>query len=436
MSEIILNDEQNRVLDIMIGGNNVFLTGAAGTGKSEIIKHFKRYCLTHNKYTGITSTTGVSAYVIGGQTLHSYLGIGIGKGDIKTIFEKIINKGKIDVWKSLDVLIIDEISMLTPELFDKLEQIARSIRNCDKPFGGIQIIASGDFCQLPPINSDYQCFDAESWLECFPYVFYLRKIMRQEDRVFQETLSKIRVGIIDDEVKKVLNKRIGADIIMPKLIKPTRLYPFKKNVREHNRIMLIQLKNKLKKIDSLKNHKISHIYSRKFTFIENTNTKSEITAPNLEYYEKKFEDYVSVEFTIGCQVMLTYNVDVTGGLTNGSRGVILRFEKKDNGFLPVVRWMNNRETLVRIITGNFKAKDGNIHYSYLPLLPAYAISIHKSQAVSLDCVEMDLKELFSYGQGYVALSRVRTLDGLKILNIDYETIKADPRCVEFYSKIK
>ena len=183
--EMKFNEKQKEAYNLMCEGKNVFITGAGGVGKSELIKTFVTI-FSDVKNIGLTSTTGTSAIIMGGTTLHSFLGIGLGNDNIDTIYKKISsNKYKRTVWRTLDTLIIDEISMLSPELFDKLNLLAKRFRMSEKPFGGIQLILSGDLLQLPCINNQNFCIDSEYWDECIKHTIYLKEIMRQKDKFFQ-----------------------------------------------------------------------------------------------------------------------------------------------------------------------------------------------------------------------------------------------------------
>ena len=208
-----------------LDGNHRFLLGNfIITHNTSVVKLFiKVYKQT--KIMGITSTTGISALLFGGTTLHSFLGIGLGTSSVETLIAKIFKRSYLRKrWNELEVLIIDEISMLSPELFDKLEYIARSVRHDDRPFGGIQLILSGDFLQLQCINSDNFCFESENWSKCIDHTVYLTEIMRQKNIEFQECLNNIRIGLLPEKTRKLLEDRVGAKLKNSYGIKPTKLY--------------------------------------------------------------------------------------------------------------------------------------------------------------------------------------------------------------------
>ena len=185
-----LNEEQRHAVNLILAGANVLLTGQAGTGKSFIIKRVVTELISRGKIVGVTSTTGVSALLINGTTIHRWSGIKLGELDAPKLYERAANNGFARKnWKQTSVLIIDEVSMLTPDLLEKLDYIGRHMRHDEKPFGGIQLILTGDFCQLPPVRSDVYCFQSPIWKYLIDEVVYLRQVMRQNDPEFQKILS-------------------------------------------------------------------------------------------------------------------------------------------------------------------------------------------------------------------------------------------------------
>ena len=232
---------QSNAFKLMSEGKNVFITGPGGVGKSLLIKMFKDAFLSV-KNIAITSTTGISALLIGGTTLHSFLGIGLGTGSRQALVTKIKSKSYLKVrWVKLDTLIIDEISMLSPELFDKLEYIARIVRNNTMPFGGIQLILSGDFCQLPVVGSNNFVFESKSWKRCIDNVCHLSQIMRQTDSKFQKCLNEARIASLSDESKQLLTECVDRELTNDSGIKPTKLYPTNAEVDRINNIELEKL---------------------------------------------------------------------------------------------------------------------------------------------------------------------------------------------------
>ena len=240
---------QDDALRDMKSGKNIFITGAGGTGKTflinEFVTWFKNTILNDNDHAiAVTSTTGSSATLINGITLHSWAGIEKGTECVDFYYHKI-NKNYFHKkkWKNVKVLIIDELSMLTPVLFERLDSLGRRLRKVNKPFGGIQIILSGDFCQLPTIDGDEYCFEAFNWSEVIDKTYYLKEIIRQNDKKFLKCLNEIRLGNVSDDTKKILNSRIRKKVVKRKGIMPTVLYAKRKKVSEYNESKLKELLN-------------------------------------------------------------------------------------------------------------------------------------------------------------------------------------------------
>jgi ATP-dependent DNA helicase PIF1 len=418
-TDIKLSEKQNIAYKLMTEGKSIFLTGAAGSGKTAVIKMFIEVYKS-TKIMGVTSTTGISALLFGGTTIHSFLGIGLGQGSVESIVGKIYKNPPIRKrWGELEVLIIDEISMLSPVLFDKLESIARRIRHNEKPFGGIQLILSGDFLQLPCIGSDYFCFESKSWDRCLEKVVYLTEIMRQKEVEFQECLNNIRVGLLPKKTKKLLNTRVGIKLTNDFGIKPTKLFSTNHSVDYINNKELDILAES--DPDFFEYNMEIHVYP---------GVKNKDYA--IEKYKKCCNAPEILQLCVGAQVMLLWNLDTEGGLVNGSRGVITSFV----GDIPMVKFLNGRELFINHNIWECEEQDKKIlRVVQIPLKLAYALTIHKSQGCSLDYAEIDLSNTFANGQAYVALSRVKKLDGLSIIDIDFDKIVANEKAIAFYESL-
>ncbi len=401
-------------------GYNVFITGSSGTGKSSIIKKIvkdnKSNC--YSKNIVVTSTTGASAIIIGGVTIHSYLGIGLGKDEIYKLYKKIIKRKWImKRWLDIEILIIDEVSMLSHLLFDKIEELARLIRDSEEPFGGIQLVITGDWCQLPCVNSDKFCFEAKSWDRCIQKVVYLEKIIRQNNIEFQRCLNKIRVGNIDEEVIKILESRIGKKLENDNNILPTKLFSLRSNVSYINDIELDKLA-----VDGRQFNE----YKTQIRILDDSNRKT------MENFQRQSK-ITPIQLCVGAQVMLSINLDFENKLINGSRGIVTKFV----GDLPSVKFINGLERVIDFCKIKKYIDNQIIGYiTYIPLKVAFAISIHSCQGSTLDYVEIDLSNIFEYGQAYVALSRIKNIDGLSITNLKPDLIKAHPKAIEYYKNIK
>ena len=428
-----MNTKQSIIYEKIVNGDSVLLTGPAGTGKTYVIKKFY-YKYKDEKKIGLTSMTGTSAVVLGGRTVHSFLGIGLGTGSAENLYKRLMQGSAFikNVWKNLEVLIIDEVSMLNPELFDKLEYVARRIRRNDKPFGGIQLILSGDFCQLPCITKNEDnvfCFEAETWSNCIKYTFILEDIVRQSEVELQKCLNEARFGKLSSESLELLKNREDATLEQEsKGIIPTRLYAVNKAVDLINQREFEKIPGEL-------------IYEYEMT-VEGIDDEDD-----KEKYIKSCIAPRLLQLCIGAQVMLLKNLGVSVGLCNGSRGRVIGFTEEGepkvvfcNGMEVVVSedvWEYDLDTRIKKKQAGNKEgenKEDKVFVKQIPLKLAYAISIHKSQGMTLDCVEVDLKDVFTCGQAYTALSRVKTLDGLRIKNFDVNYIQVHPKVVSFYNE--
>lgn len=424
--EFQLNVKQKEAFDHIVSGQSLLLTGPAGAGKSAVIKFFYQLKQDSNQKIALTSMTGVSAVIIGGTTLHSYLGIGLGTNSTEKLVKKITSSIFYrSRWTKLETLIIDEVSMMAPELFDKLELMARLIRKNSKlkteddpgqkPFGGIQLILSGDFFQLPVVRNSRFVFEAESWGDCVQKVCYLEEIIRQTDPVFQECLNEVRTANLSPKAIDILSSCEQNKVTNEFGIRPTRIYPVNSAVDKVNTKELNKLTGEQREYEmEIKIHKTTYL-------------------DQVARYKKSIKAVEKLTLAENAQVMLLANLDVEDGLVNGSRGVVTKFVED----IPMVRFMNGREKLIDYHGWDIEEIDVKVATIYqVPLKLAYACTVHSSQGLSLDCVEINMQNFFEYGQAYVALSRVRSLKGLRIKNFDEKLIKAHPSALEFYKDLK
>jgi ATP-dependent DNA helicase PIF1 len=417
--DINLTREQSVAYDFIKTGKNVFITGMAGTGKSTIIKKYIQSF--PSKMIGLTSTTGISALNIGGSTLHSFLGIGLGTQSVEELYNFIIRNSKnYNKWKSLDSLIIDEISMLDPNLFDKIEILCRRLRsNRILPFGGLQMILVGDFLQLPCVKSEKFCFESDSWRFIEKTIVLLENNRQNNDLPFQKCLENIRIGNISDSDMDLIESRVYDMIEIIGDILPTRIYPLNNNVDYINK----------SEFDKL-NKDTYHSYQTKYNFHTGNKISMKSKQAIIDKYRKNCMAPETVELVIGAQVMLLWNI--SSDLVNGSRGIVKDFIKN----VPLVEFMNNILVLIDTQTWDIFESDVNIlSITQIPLKLGYAITIHKSQGMTIDYAILDLSKVFEYGQGYVALSRLKTLNGLFLDAIDWNHIKPHPKALEFYENL-
>ena len=381
------------------------------------------YLTKKSKVVCCTATTGVAAInlnvpecKISGSTLHSWAGVGLAKDIPKKLHAKVYHdKRASNRWLHTDVLIIDEVSMLGADFIDKLDYIGRGIRTeKDKPFGGIQLILSGDFLQLPPVNEEW-CFKSFVWekLDLIPFIF--DKPYRYEDLDYFKLLLRVRKGNqTPEDIGKLRARTRSYDKLLKALkeakghnvIKPTILYSKKVDVDYYNE----------QELGKLSGSEIEYIADDKFTPY-NKKAKHDFYINKLDSIAPK-----TISLKVGAQVMLKCNLDVKGGLVNGSRGVILEAEPGS----VYVRFVNGTKLRVKKQNWDIEDKDGKGARSQLPFILAYSITIHKAQGCTLDYAVCDLgPNVFAPGQAYVALSRVRSLRGLFISDLYPSCIKVD-----------
>lgn len=417
------SEKQQSAFDLINKGENILMTAPAGYGKSFVIEKVA------SKYTsfkiGITSTTGTSAILIGGSTLHSFLGIGLGTADVSQIYLNIKKNSYIHKrWKELDILIIDEASMLSPVLFDKIEQLARVIRKNENPFGGIQLILSADFFQLPVVgDSNSFCFDAKSWDSCIPKsnIIVFDQNFRQDNIFFQKILMEIRYGNVSDESIEILRTRENVKLVNENGILPTKIFSLNRDVDNENEK---ELNNLVVKNPDLEFYEYEITYDVLKKSMKNFNM------------EERIRKTCNVPFTLqlckGAQVMLMFNLDLDLKLCNGSRGVVVGFD----GDIPIVKFLNGVTMAIIHKTWTIEENCEPIFmFTQIPLKVAFAVSSHKVQGITIDYAEVDLANIFEFGQAYVALSRCRTLEGLSILHLNKECFKAHPRVIDFYNSL-
>ncbi|MFW9930723.1 MAG: AAA family ATPase, partial [Candidatus Thorarchaeota archaeon] len=409
-------------------GNCVLLYGPGGTGKTHIIKSLRE--LFRDKVMYLTAMTGVAALGLNGDgetatTLHSWANIGTGNLPIKKIVSGIYkNKKSLDRWRLTEILVIDEISMMGGELFDKLNEIGKIVRNRRlKPFGGIKLILSGDFLQLPPIN-DIWIFKSKVWntLNIKHVIFDIP--YRYDDKNFFEILKRVRKGNLTHLDILQLEARIDAYEEINKNcnlnnIKPTILYSKNANVDFYNNKQLEKLKEP------------EFIFHAKDSFY-----KKEGCKPNKEKQQKLIMNKmvpISIKLRIGAQVMLRKNIDVIRGLVNGSRGIVQEIRGEEIR----VRFVNNREEWIEYSSWEYEDSESIFIRKQIPLILAWAITIHKSQGCTLDYAICNIgKNIFTEGQGYVALSRVRNLKGLFLQDFEISSIKVNEEALEYSMSIE
>jgi ATP-dependent DNA helicase PIF1 len=449
-----LSPEQNYAFEKFKRGENLFVTGPGGTGKTKLIKHLVNYAKTTKKRIQVCALTGCAAVLLNcnARTIHSWSGIRLAKGDVDKIVQSVIkNKRSVKTWKSIDVLIIDEISMMSKKIFELLDEIARAIRRVSTRFGGIQMVLTGDFFQLPPVgteddkDSDKFCFESPLWKETFKSENHiaLTKIFRQKDEIFINILSQIRTGDLDDESIEILRGHVNRPYDADKYngIMPTKLFPIRSKVDYVNSIMFSKIDNDEYEFEhSVLTNCKSYTDSGKAIPAELLLKCMRMTEQEKEYeIENLLNNTPCTRFLRlkkGASVLCTVNLDMDNEICNGSQGVILDIYDIDETTNIVVKFSNGHVKHIQPYL--WQSEDFPcIAIKQYPLCLAWALTIHKIQGATLAMAEVDIGEsIFEYGQTYVALSRVQTLDGLYLSAFRPERIQANPKVVAFYDTIK
>ncbi|GAA5988260.1 hypothetical protein JCM10908_002134 [Rhodotorula pacifica] len=521
------SDEQKAVLNEVRNGQSVFFTGAAGVGKSFLLQEITRLLEYLQKPFQITATTGIAALQVSGITVHSWAGVGLGKDPVTVLYDRIMrSKERVKIWQETSVLVIDEISMIGADLFTKLDVLGKLLRRDRRPFGGLQLVVSGDFFQLPPVpeaRNELRCmrcghhnlqkialheaclpyeerakgvpqddvlrctdtvkrngerisgcgyewrvrrfaFETEAWAECNFKVMELTKVYRQDHPAFIATLAKIRRGICDDECVKFL-QTCGTELGKGGNIKiqPTNLYPIRSAVENENRREFEKLREEAYTFQALDDARGGYAHSVMGERLANVPPAK------------------SLPLKKGAQVLLLANLNVKQGLVNGSRGVIVDWVDRDlvplddkldstqagpsqkrkvagGAFggeewrekaaeewadkqavevFPLVYFATGAQVIIRPHSWCIDIdKENTVARTQLPLQLAWALTIHKSQGQSLDAVGVRLNATFEKGQAYVALSRCRKPEGMKIEGFHPGVVMAHPTVSIFYDCIK
>lgn len=388
---------QGLALEILLSGQSALLTGPAGTGKTFVLNQFIKLAKYEGEHVSVTATTGLAATHLGGTTIHAWAGIGVAD-TLPRGFAEHVAKGRRDIIEKTDVLIIDEISMLHDFRLDMVDEACRLIRRKDEPFGGIQVIMSGDFFQLPPVNRNGSreggfVVNSEVWRELDPVILYLDEQFRQhEGDDLLDILTSLRAHDLRRHHAETLLAR--TDIAPPEDAKLTELHTTNVDVDRINERQLSTLKG-----DEL-------IYEQHSTGSANyvENLQRSVLAPSVLTLKQ------------GALVMAVKN-DPSRRYANGSIGTVVDFEPVTE--YPIVEFLNGKTVTMQPDT--WELRDGDkkrASISQIPLRLAWAITVHKSQGMTLDAARIDLRKAFVPGMGYVALSRVKNIDNLYLTGIN------------------
>ncbi len=393
---------QKTALSILKLGHTVFLTGAAGSGKSYTLREYITYLKKHGIRYAVTASTGIASTHVGGTTIHAWSGIGIKQRLTDYELDAIEEKANVyKRWNETQVLIIDEISMLHASFVDMLDKVAKHMRRNDKPFGGLQVVFTGDFFQLPPVvrnDSTYEsqevyAFASRAWKEAKPVICYLTEQHRQDDDSLSTILNAIRAGEVEEEHYEMLREATQAhtdDHI--------KLYTHNENVDLINRKAFNELPGDVRTYEMVASGKGALLEALKNNCLADE----------------------TLELKKGAKVIFIKN-DIERRFVNGSMGEVVDFETDDT---PVVELASGRRVSVKADSWRIE-EDGKVkaEISQLPLKLAWAITVHKSQGMTLERAEIDLSRAFASGQGYVALSRLKSLQGLHLVGFNPQALQ-------------
>ena len=407
--------KQKTALDILKSGKNVFITGSAGTGKTYLLNQYTQYLKERRVYPTIVAPTGIAASHLGGQTIHSFFALGIresiDEGYVDFLLDKKYLKSR---FSKLKLLIIDEVSMISPELFSSMDLILRGFKGTDVPFGGVQVVISGDFFQLPPISKVPKekrfAWQSPVWKALDLQTCYLQEKFRQDDDRLIGVLDDIRSGDISASSEELLASRHEKEL---SITTPTKLYTHNVDVDRINLAELAKLKGEPK------------------LFVCETKGSEK----NIEKIFKSSLVLEELALKKGAVVIFIKN-NLEAGYVNGTTGTVLSFSPIDN--MPIVRTTEGLKIKLDLEDWSLENDSGKVTatVSQVPLRLAWAITIHKSQGMTLDAAEIDLSKTFETGQGYVALSRIKNIDGLRLMGLNTMALRVDPLILHVDERIK
>lgn len=426
-----------------IEGKNIFITGPGGTGKTALIRHIQKDAFKKCFDIQVCALTGCAAVLLEckAKTVHSWAGIGRAEGSIEQIVNKIMKNRYVKAtWRGIDILIIDEVSMMSKKLFETLDAIGKAIRKNMKPFGGIQVIFSGDFYQLPPVGNKDEpdtiqfCFESPLWLEMFPLENHicLRKIFRQDDPIYQRILNQIREGRLRRSSNEILLNLVGKEIPPDSIVRPTKLFPTRN------------------KVDYINTNEMNNLTGEEYEFKIKYHVDLEMTAAErnermgftreqihteLMYLQSNLRCDETVKLKLRSQVMCIVNIQLANGdiICNGAQGIVVGISPQG---LPIVKYKNGYQMTMDYHIWPSSLIPG-IGVSQIPLILAWALTIHKAQGATLDIAEIDAGTgIFECGQTYVALSRVKSLEGLYLQSFDAKRIRINRKVQEFYETLE
>ncbi len=452
----MLSPEQKLAFSKFVRGENLFITGPGGTGKTKLIHHFIQHAETNHFNYQVCAMTGCAAILLGckARTLHSWSGIKLAKGPKEQVIASTLkNRNVRKSIKAAKLLIVDEVSMMSQKIFEIIDALCRDIRNRPfSAFGGIQVVFTGDFFQLPPVGSydepetTNMCFESPLWNTVFPLenTIELQTIFRQTDPVYIDILSQVRRGSLNDEHIQLLSQYVRREYNPDNHFGcvPTKLFALRNKAEHINNQMFSKIDQacyespyttcitNLKYLDT--NTPIPYEVLKTCRDLSESDIQRE-----MDILVKSIQAEEIFQYKVGALVMCTKNIDLEMGICNGSHGTIIDVVKGSGTSppIPIVQFVNGVKLPMQPVGWQSELYP-ILSVHQIPLRLAWALTIHKIQGATMDMAEMDIGHtVFEYGQIYVALSRIKSLDGLYLLNFRPEKIKANPKVVAFYDRI-
>lgn len=448
-----LSPEQHEAMIDYAAGKNIFLTGPGGSGKTELIKRMVSLSQTQGKKVQVCALTGCAAVLLNckAKTLHSWAGIGLASASNTDIIHKVMtNKYKKNNWLGVDILIIDEVSMLSLKLFELLDLLGRKIKmKPDVPFGGLQLVCSGDFYQLPPVGNTPEtsafCFESANWLTTFHKTIQLKKIFRQTDANYTKILNQVRVGKLYKSSLDCLMQQVNKPL--PPTFHPTILLPRRKDADAINSSEMTKLTGEGKTYKRVRASETDLAAQAPNNKWNKTKVQENATQSDMEYtfLVNNIMADEEIVLKIGAQVMCIANIDSALGeqltsihgeasktIVNGSQGIVIDFLRD----LPVVQFNNGTKRVIGYHIWASETMPNSVGVKQIPLIHAWAITIHKAQGVTLEMAQINAgSNIFECGQTYVALSRVKSLEGLYLTALNPQKIRVNNKVQEYYASL-
>lgn len=406
---------QKTAFEILKRGYNVFLTGAAGSGKTYLLNQFIKYLKSQKVNVAVTASTGIAATHMNGITIHSWSGLGVKENLTEADLKKIAGNSRLrNRISKAKVLIIDEISMLHARQLDEVDRILKKIKNPFLPFGGIRVVLSGDFFQLPPVSKNRagkarQVYLSLIWRGADIKICYLGEQHRQKNDLLIGALNDIRQGKVSGRTRQLILSRKNREV--SGITKPARLFT-------HN-----------VDVDAINNLELQKIKEKPYSYSMQSRGKKQM----VEILKQGCLAPEKLILKQGARVMFVKN-NFEAGYVNGTLGEVIGFEEETK--MPIVKILSGKDIMASPDEWQFE-ENGKIKASIrqVPLRLAWAITVHKSQGMTLDAAEIDLGKSFGYGMGYVALSRVRSLSGIKLLDFNEMALRIDPEISKLDNKL-